>query len=292
VWTLAAWLWPVPAIAGALALRRTDVSLFEQAALDGVTGRVTLRTLARPMAVAAAVVFVLASQEFAVFEPSGISVVATEVRMVFETGAYASTDNPITQFFGSGGTGATEARATQAARSAAAVATALPLTLGTAALAGVAVAAARRWSVETALHAGPRPARVRAPLGACVAAYGLLAVATGTPIVALFASLKRVPTPHRVWDEFSTQLTGSIVLATASMVAAGVLGVAALRKRRWVALLAGLGCFLAGGQMVAIGLIRAFNRESTAWVYDSAVIAVAAYVGRFGWLMLAASAPA
>jgi ABC-type Fe3+ transport system permease subunit len=42
--------------------------------------------------------------------------------------------------------------------------------------------------------------------------------------------------------------------------------------------------------MVAIGLIRAFNRESTAWVYDSAVIAVAAYVGRFGWLMLAASA--
>ena len=40
-------------------------------------------------------VTVLATQEFAVYEPTGISVVATEVRMVFDTGAVSSADNPI-----------------------------------------------------------------------------------------------------------------------------------------------------------------------------------------------------
>ena len=45
---------------------------------------------------------VLASQEFAVYEPTGISVVATEVRMVFETGAFSGEDNPITATFVAG----------------------------------------------------------------------------------------------------------------------------------------------------------------------------------------------
>ena len=73
-----------------LALRRVDADVQQQALLDGALLRVTARQLAGPAAAAMACVVVLASQEFAVYEPTGISVVATEVRMVFETGRSAA----------------------------------------------------------------------------------------------------------------------------------------------------------------------------------------------------------
>ena len=61
-------------------------SVQQQAVLDGALRRVTLRQLAGPIIASMAIVTILASQEFAVYEPTGISVVATEVRMVFDTG--------------------------------------------------------------------------------------------------------------------------------------------------------------------------------------------------------------
>ena len=97
IWSLAAWLWPVPAVIIGLSLRRIDTNLQQQALLDGVYGDVTARQLLGPTLAAAAIVAVLAMQEFAVYEPTGISVIATETRMVFETGAFSSADNPITQ---------------------------------------------------------------------------------------------------------------------------------------------------------------------------------------------------
>src|SRR3954447_24806880 len=104
IWTLATWLWPIPAGVLGLALRGVDTDVQQQAMLDGALWRLTARQLAGPAAAAMAVVVVRASQEFAVYEPTGISVVATEVRMVFETGAYSSPDNPITaSFIGGGG---------------------------------------------------------------------------------------------------------------------------------------------------------------------------------------------
>jgi ABC-type spermidine/putrescine transport system permease subunit II len=96
VWTLATWLWPIPAAMVGLALRRLDVQLQLQALLDGALWRVTFRELAGVVASATMLCAVLATQEFAVYEPTGISVIATEVRMVFETGAFASPANPIT----------------------------------------------------------------------------------------------------------------------------------------------------------------------------------------------------
>lgn len=93
IWSLAGWLWPLPAGLIGLSLLRADISVQQQAVLDGAYWRVTLRLLAGPLLASLAVASVLALQEFSVYEPTGISVVATEVRMVFDTGAYASIDN-------------------------------------------------------------------------------------------------------------------------------------------------------------------------------------------------------
>src|SRR4051812_18019 len=86
VWTLATWLWPIPAGVIGLSLRQLDGDLQQQALIEGAYWRVVGRQLARPALAAMAVVAILAMQEFAVYEPTGISVVATEVRTVFETG--------------------------------------------------------------------------------------------------------------------------------------------------------------------------------------------------------------
>ncbi|MDW8262128.1 MAG: hypothetical protein RMJ35_06350 [Phycisphaerales bacterium] len=287
VWTLAAWLWPIPAAVAALVLRRVDPTVFEQALLDGVPTRTTLRLALQPLTAGAMVVFVLSAQEFAVFEPSGISVVATEVRMVFETGAFSSPTNPITQTFGAGA--APGADHDQPARSAAAIATGLPLTLCTLAVVVVGFQLARRWTVETELQIGPRPSAIRASVATHVIAYAILAVSMALPVAALLVSLERSFDPVRVLREFWPQISGSILLAAASAAVAALLVPEALRRRRlWVIAPAAL-CFLLGGQLTAIGLIRIFNRSTLAWVYDSPVVAIVAYVCRFGWIALAAS---
>lgn len=285
VWTLAAWLWPIPAALGAWALRKTDQSILEQAQLDGVLPRVTARILARPMLIGAAIVLVVASQEFAVFEPSGISVVATEVRMVFETGAMSSANNPITQTFGSGG--AVDGSQQQSARAAAAVVTAMPMTLVMLIVVAITIIAAKRMSFDQdALSIHPSAA-VISSIWMTMVAYATIVITSLLPIVAMVFSLRRWSSMEFLWGEFGPQLTGSIILALVSAIVVVLLGLSQLnRKRPWVIGVAGL-CFLLGGQMLAIGLIRIFNRDFTAWVYDSFVVAVIAYVARFGWLALA-----
>ena len=62
-----------------LSLRRLDPMLQQQALLDGALRRFTLRHLLGPIVASLAIVTVLASQEFAVYEPTGISVVATAI---------------------------------------------------------------------------------------------------------------------------------------------------------------------------------------------------------------------
>ena len=102
VWSLATWLWPIPAAAMAWSLRRADPAVRQQALLDGAAGRIVLRQIVVPGLVGGLAVWVLAAQEFAVYEPTGISVVATEVRQVFETGSFSSGINPITAPMGGG----------------------------------------------------------------------------------------------------------------------------------------------------------------------------------------------
>jgi ABC-type Fe3+ transport system permease subunit len=288
IWSLAAWLWAVPAGLVGLALRRLDTAVQQQALLDGALRRVTFRQLAGPIVASLAIVTVLATQEFAVYEPTGISVIATEVRMVFDTGALGSPDNSIAA---PGYTGAGARSPDQPARAAAAVATAAPLIGVTLLLAIVAAWGAASTSATDALTAGADwPPALNASRKAIVATIFLLALNVGVPVAALIGSLRSFSIP-RMYGEFGPQLGGTMLVATEASLVAIALALSAAGQ--WVpgALAIAGASFLIGGQLLAIALIRIMNRPTLGlegWAYDTSVAVVIAYVGRFGWLAVAA----
>ena len=286
IWSLAAWLWAVPAGLVGLSLRRMDTSVQQQAVLDGASRRIALRQLTPAIVASLAIVTVLATQEFAVYEPTGISVVATEVRMVFDTGAVSSPDNPIAGPVIQG-TGAMSPD--QPARAAAAVATALPLVLVTFLLAMlVAWVAARSTAAET-ITVGPWPRVLDTSIWTVLLTVLLVLLNIGVPVAALIASLRIPLSPHRIWVEFEPQVTGALFVACMAAIVAAVAGFSA--AGRWTrGLLLLTGCtFLIGGQLLAIADIRIYNRPGLLWAYDNFPAPVFAYFGRFGWLALAAS---
>jgi DNA-binding beta-propeller fold protein YncE/ABC-type spermidine/putrescine transport system permease subunit II len=65
---------------------------------------------------------------------------------------------------------------------------------------------------------------------------------------------------------------------------------APVRGGGWWGLAASLVTFLAGGQLLAIGLLRLYNRPALSWISDGPGIVVMAYFARFGWLALLAAA--
>jgi ABC-type Fe3+ transport system permease subunit/DNA-binding beta-propeller fold protein YncE len=286
VWSLATWLYPVPAMLGAMALRRMDVSAQQQALLDGVYWRIVLRQLVGPLAAGAAIVAVLAMQEYAVYEPTGISVIATETRMVFETGAFSSTDNPITAV---GPPPAWRGLPDQRARAAAAVATSLPMLAIIAVLTLLAARTIRSLSAPDGVNVGAWPRALDAPRSMVALSWVIVAGALGVPVVALFLSLRRAFEPLRVWTEFGPQLHGSMLVAAIAGAVALALSMLAVVRRSRAALFLSVASFLIGGQLVAIALIRTYNRPATAVIYESAVAVVMAYVARFGWIALAAA---
>lgn len=286
IWSLAAWLWAVPAGLIGLTLRRLDTNIQQQALLDGAPLRITLRQLAPAIIASLAVVTVLATQEFAVYEPTGISVVATEVRMVFDTGAVSSATNPIAGPVIQG-TGK-EARG-QAARAAAAVATAFPLLLVTILMALVVVWAALRTTTAEAISVGPWPRVLDASWVSVALTILFVLVNIGVPVWALIKSLQVHRPPLEIWNEFSPQVSGALIVAG---IAGTVASIAAFSSAgRWTrGLLVLMGAsFLIGGQLLAIADIRIYNRPGLTWAYDYFPVPVFAYIGRFGWLALAAS---
>ncbi len=284
IWSLGTWLWAVPACLIGLALRRLDSNVQQQALLDGALHRVTLRQLLGPIVASIAIVTIIATQEFAVYEPTGISVVATEVRMVFDTGSMSSTDNAISA---PGYLGAGIKSPDQPARAAAAVATAFPLLAFTVMLAAVAAWGIRRTSAADTLAIGDWPPILDVSLWTLAATTLLVLINIGLPIVALFGSLRIGFMPTRVWAEFQPQVIGAMTVAGE---AAAVALIAALFfAARWIpgALALAVATFLVGGQLLAIGLIRIYNRPGLAWAYDISVVPVICYLGRFGWLAVA-----
>jgi len=285
IWSLAAWLWAVPAGLIGLALRRMDTNIQQQAILDGVLYRITFRQLLGPIIASLAVVTVLATQEFAVYEPTGISVVATEVRMVFDTGAMSSPDNSITAtgLMGGGKMSSPD----QPGRAAASVAATLPLLVCTTALAILAVWGAGRTSAIDSLTVGPWPKALDAPWWMMAITCLLVALNVGTPTLALVESLHIPFSIPRMWDEFGPKVQGSIFIAClATMVC---LISAFSSAGRWTPglMVVGSASFLIGGQLLAIALIRICNRRGLEWAYGAFPLPVMAYVGRFGWLALA-----
>lgn len=283
IWTLAAWLWPIPAAVIGLSLRRMDTQVQQAAAMDGALWRVTLRQLAGPILASLAMVTLLAVQEFAVYEPTGISVVATEVRMVFETGAFSGLDNsmlgPVTPTPGYD----------QASRSAAAVATALPLVLLMLLLAAVASRLASRKEDSDELTLGGWPRVLNAPWWAGLWSIGVMLLTLGVPVASLLMALRIPLSPTRIWTEFGPEVTGSLIVAALAALLALALALAAsVRWPKGGLVLAGLS-FLIGGQLLAIALIRLWDRPALDWAYDGWGVPVLAYVGRFGFIALAAA---
>ncbi len=292
IWSLAAWLWAVPAGLIGLALRRMDSSVQQQALLDGALLRVTLRQLLPSIVASLAVVTILATQEFAVYEPTGISVVATEVRMVFDTGATSSPDNPIA---GPSIQGGGAKSPDQAGRAAAAVATALPLLVITFLLAACVGWAASRADGGEAVAPEAWPPVLDARWRAKLVTLLLVALNVGVPVWALVASLHElremsaIAVARKAWGGFEPQAIGAVFVAalTAALAAVATFSAAA-RRVRGLLLLTG-ATFLIGGQILAIADIRIYNRPGLYWVYDAFPAPVIAYFGRFGWLAMAAS---
>ncbi len=279
-WTLAGWLWPIPAILVGLNLARMDVGVQQQAAVDGALWRITLRQLVAPAAASLAVVTLLATQEFAVYEPTGISVIATEVRMVFETGAFSGLANPMTVPLGG------QMTSDQASRAAAAVATGLPLIVVTLALAAVAAWLGVRTSATDQVALAQWPRAMNAPLWADIVAVVVMLVMLLVPVWSLVVSLRRPLSPSTIWTEFAPELGGAAMVAGIVVVACLILALS--MSARWIRgglVLAGLS-FLVGGQFLAIAAIRLWNRPGLEWVYDAFPVTVLLYLGRFGWLAL------
>jgi iron(III) transport system permease protein len=109
----------------------------------------------------------------------------------------------------------------------------------------------------------------------------------GLPVWALYAAL-RVPFSLDTLYQFAPQLGGAMFVASEAALVALILSLSSGGK--WVRGSLGLmgASFLVGGQLLAIALIRLFNRSSLMWAYNSSVVTVVAYIGRFGWLALAA----
>lgn len=288
IWTLAAWLWAVPACMVGLALRRMDTALQQHALLDGALMRITLRSILGPLLAGGAAVMILATQEFAVYEPTGISVVATEVRMVFDSGVFSSLSNPMDA--GMTGMGSGAQVHDQQHRAAAAVVTAVPLLVITLILAGLGAWCASSLAEGQTLEQGHWPRCLDAPRWALWVTLLLLLINVAMPIAGLVFSMRLGFSPVRIWNEFADKVGGSLIVGAAVAGVAMVLALcAAMRWPRGGLLLAGLS-FLIGGQLLAIAMIRLCNRPTWGldlWAYDGMPLPILTYVGRFGWIAMA-----
>lgn len=262
VLTLAGWLWPIPAVLMGLTLRRMDPQIQQQALLDGAVARVTLRHLAGSMVASACIVMVLALQEFSIYDYSGIQVVPTEVRALFQ-----STTDPT---LGAGR----------------ALATALP-TIALVVLLAVAGVHLLRDTGGEMLAAGRWPRVLDAGVGWYVLTAIVVVTSIVVPIAALIGSMQRPFAPAAVWGAFGPEMVGSTTLAAVAGALTFVVALSAsLVRVRFGLLLASL-LFLAGGQMVAVALIRLYNRPWLDWIYNQWPIVILADLALFGWVALA-----
>jgi ABC-type Fe3+ transport system permease subunit/sugar lactone lactonase YvrE len=290
VWTLATWLWPIPAGIIGLSLRRMDGDLQQQALLDGGYWRVVGRELVGPAVAGMAIVAILAMQEFAVYEPTGISVVATEVRTVFETGEPGWTTGAISSV--KTGTAFSLSPGDQERNAAAALVTAMPMLLVIAILSAIVLFWGRGDEASESIDVGAKPRVLAAGWGSILLAIGVIGIALVLPIVSMIGSIHRGFDLSRIWRTFSPPVSGTLSVATATGAIAVLLAAGGLVRRFTGPVVLGLVTFLIGGQLLAIALIRLYNHPQLAldrWVYNGPVIVVMAYLARFGWLAMIAS---
>ncbi len=288
IFILSAWLFPIPAVAIAMTLRRIDQSLLEQACIDGVLARLMGRRMVAPAIFSFAICIVLAMQEFSIFESPGISVMATEIRMIFETGQLSSKQNPIATLVGGVGVASASDLSQRAALSLAAGAPVIALTI---LLAIAATWAFRRMKPDETIELSHPPARLRAGWGWIAVAWVIVLLVVGLPVGAMFASLDKPLVVSNVLSALAPQLCWSIGIAICS----GLMGIAiaclaAMVKPRLTIVLA-LVSFLIGGQFTAIAMLRIFSiSDFGIHILDWNIPVILAHVARFAWIALLAGA--
>ncbi len=261
---LAGWLWPIPAALVGLTLRRMDVQLQQQALMDGALWRVTLRHLLPAMLVSGAAVIVLALQEFSVFDYSGIRVVATEVRAIF----ISTTDPSLGAARGLG--------------------TALPVVALVLLIAGICLGVGRSAAIGEGIEVGRWPRRLNAGWRWYGMTVLVLGVTLALPIAALVSSLRKPNGPVGMLRTYGPEFAGSLTLSGIVILCAAAIAVSATIVRLRGMILLSLLPFLIGGQLVAIALIRLYNRPWLDWIYNQWPMVVIGEVALFGWVALVA----
>ncbi|HEX8915957.1 MAG TPA: hypothetical protein VF796_26655, partial [Humisphaera sp.] len=121
----------------------------------------------------------------------------------------------------------------------------------------------------------------------------VLLLTIGVPVVALLLRRNRPFSPSYAWAESGDKVLGSFAVALLAAAALVPVVWAGLRARpRW-GLWAAVASFLVGGQLLAIALIRLYNRPLFGidhWVKNGPPIMVLAYLGRFAWIGAMAAA--
>jgi ABC-type Fe3+ transport system permease subunit/DNA-binding beta-propeller fold protein YncE len=291
IWTLATWLWPIPAGVIGLSLRRMDGDLQQQALMEGAYWRIVGRQLLPAGLAAFAIVMILAMQEFSVYEPTGISVVATEVRTVFETGQVGLWTGAVATV--KTGQGISLPPADQQKNAAAALVTALPMLCVIAILSFATLGLAARQETTDTVDVAPKPRVLEAGWLSIVLTILVILLVLVLPFVAMMVSIHRPFNLGRIWRTFYPPVLGTLTVGCLTALVGIVLVAGGLVRRFHWPLLIGLVTFLVGGQMLAIALIRLYNHPSLrvtySIIYNGPGIVVMAYVARFGWLAMWAS---
>jgi ABC-type Fe3+ transport system permease subunit len=285
IWTLGCWLWGIVAVLVGITLRRMDSDVEAAARLDGGHWRVVLGSLRGTLATAAAMVMLLAAAEFAVYEPTGIRVVATEARTVYDTGLRSGQRSAL----GGGGM-----LASQSDRAALAIATVAPLSAMLMGGLAVAIGVMRRgaWEV-TGSSAGPwvGGGRGRGVVIACAAAVVVTTLVL--PLVGLVLSLSSIGAlgPWRVLEVFWPQFVGTLSIGLVVGLAAVVIGLLVAMTSGWAARVPAVGSlavFALGGLVLGIAQVSVWAGLDA--VGDSWVVVVMTHVARLAWLPLLAAA--
>ncbi|HQY88607.1 MAG TPA: hypothetical protein PK402_08105, partial [Tepidisphaeraceae bacterium] len=232
--TLAGWLWPIPALAIGLALRRLDRALLWHARIDGALFSIILRQLRPAILIGITGAFVLAIQEFAVYETTGILVVSVVVRQTFEDFNFD-----------------------QSTRLIHATATMLPLILLTLGLALAALLTARHASHDH--DSSSDRTKLNLPPVWKILAWLITALATLGPIGALILLHRKPFDVNEILNSMGLNLLASAEYALTTAIIALLIGITACFVRHRALTVLACAVFLIGGQLIAIVLIRTLN---------------------------------
>src|SRR5690606_11777625 len=224
--------WPIPAAAIALAWRRLPAPVLDAARLDGARRAITARLLVGPAFAGWAGAFLLAGQNLAASDLSGIVVASVAVRDTFQLG-----------------------KGDQSARLASAVAVGLPGFLATAAVAVAGWIVFRmsirygRDEADGEMHARDLPASS----WLARAAWVVLLVTLVPPIAALAVTSGGLDLAEAL-EAHGRDLRYGLLLAGGAGLVCGIAGLLGTITPPRRAMIVSLAAFLLGGQFLAMGL--------------------------------------